>query len=54
MRKVQIWTIRGLACANLGYELCVDNLQIGHILAHALFLVWHMCTLIEQWHIIAV
>ena len=42
MRKVQIETIQGLSCTNLGSELCVDNLRIGHILAHALFPVCHV------------
>ena len=42
MRKVRIGTIWGLSCANLGSKLCANNLQIGHILAHTLFHVWHV------------
>ena len=42
MRKVQIGTIRGLSCTNLGSELCAGSLRIGHILAHALFPMCHM------------
>ena len=42
MCKVQIGTILGLPCANLGSELCVINPRIVHILAHALFPVCHM------------
>ena len=42
MRKVWIGTIQGLSCVNPRSELCTDNLWIGHILAHALFPVWHV------------
>ena len=42
MHKLQIGTIWGLSCSNLGSELCTDNQQIGHILAHALFPVCHV------------
>ena len=44
MRKVQIRTIRGLSCANLGSELCKDNPWIGQVLTHALLPVWFVYT----------
>ena len=56
MCKVRIETSLELYCTNLGSELCVANLLIGHVLAHALFPVWHVYSsmLIERWHIVAV
>ena len=34
--KVQIQAICGLSYANLAFELCADNLWIGHLLTHTL------------------